>query len=228
MKKLYFKYETFMLSRYQKKISHKPTFVFVSTVDMEAFSKDYGQTKQIFIPCFLPWQDVTSAPGKGTYCLYHGNLFISENIKAAEWLIQNVFSKLNFQLLIAGQNAEVLADKVAQYPAIKLIESPSDKELSNLIRNAHINVLPSMNNTGVKLKLLHALFEGRFCITNGAGIAGTGITKSVHIANNAEELIPLIKDLFDKEFTIEDLQQRQEIKSIYNNEANAQKLTALL
>ncbi|MBO9682721.1 MAG: glycosyltransferase, partial [Flavisolibacter sp.] len=172
-KNLYFSYESLLLSHYQKKLSKEPTFVFVSEKDKEKFEKKYHQKKGVFLPCFLPWQTIHSLTGKGHYCLYHGNLAISENGRAALWLAEKIFSRIDFPFIIAGKNASALKGRLPANLNLKLIENPSDQELSELITGAHINVLPSFNSTGVKLKLLHALFEGRFCVTNEAGIAGT-------------------------------------------------------
>jgi hypothetical protein len=42
--------------------------------------------------------------GQGNLCMYHGNLNVAENKKAALWLIQRVFSQLNVPFCIAGKN----------------------------------------------------------------------------------------------------------------------------
>jgi hypothetical protein len=101
-------------------------------------------------------------------------------------------------------------------------------ELNALIRDAHINILPSINNTGVKLKLLHALFEGRFCVTNTNGIKGSRISSNVHVANEPIEYIQLIQQLFAKDFTQQDILERKGILATYSNPLNAQKLSALM
>ncbi len=47
--------------------------------------------------------------------------------------------------------------------------------MTELIREAQINILPSFNTTGIKIKLLNAIFNGRHCLVNPAAIAGTGL-----------------------------------------------------
>jgi len=228
LKSFYFLYEATLLKFYQKKLSLDPTFVFVSEEDQEIFKTKYHQRNQIFLPCFLPWQKTSSVTGKGNYCLYHGNLSVSENIYAALWLASSIFSQIDFTLIITGKNANELKDKLPENSNIQLIETPSDDELSLLIRDAHINVLPSFNNTGVKLKFLHAMFEGRFCVTNEAGAKGSGLHSGFHTANDNESMIQLIKELLSKEFTEEDIRQRSELARLYNNDINAEKLIELL
>lgn len=166
--------------------------------------------------------------GSGDYCLYHGNLSVSENRRVAIWLAENIFKKINFPFVIAGKNANTLRSQLSTNPNISLVDNPSNEQLSVIIRNAHINILPSFNNTGVKLKLLHALFEGRFCITNEAGLKGTGLHSGMHIANDEATTIRLVNQLLTKEFSEEDVKHRQELTQIYNNSTNAATLNELL
>lgn len=228
LRSFYFLYETTLLKFYQKKISAEPTFVFVSEEDKEVFKTKYHQGNQLFLPCFLPWQSIHSLKGKGNYCLYHGNLSISDNIRAALWLASSIFSQIDFPLIIAGKNANELKDKVTENSNIKLIENPSDEELTSLIRNAHINVLPSFNDTGVKLKFIHALFEGRFCITNEAGAKGSSLHSGFHVANDNDTMIQLIQQLIPIEFSVENMAERNELVRLYDNRLNAEKLIGLM
>lgn len=228
LKAFYFLYESSLLSFYQKKLSTTPEFLFVSETDMDVFKTKYHQSKQVFVPCFVPWQNLNSLTGRGTYCLYHGNMNISENSAAAKWLAEFIFPQINMPLIIAGKNAAVLENELSASCNIQLVNDPSDEELTKLIQNAHINVLPSFNTTGVKLKLIHAAFEGRFCLTNEAGIEGSGLLKGIQIANDNEAMIERIKELASKEFTEVDCNERSELIRIYNNDLNAERLNALL
>ncbi|MEO6329766.1 MAG: mannosyltransferase, partial [Ginsengibacter sp.] len=90
---------------------------------------------------------------------------------------------------------------------------------------AHINILPSFNSTGIKIKLLNALFNGRHCIVNAAAIDGTGLELLCHVANDSSAFKKIIADLYDLEFTTNDQELRKEILlSKYNNEENARRL----
>ena len=225
---IYFFCEALLLALYQKELSREPIFVFVSETDKELFRTKYQQQKQIFLPCFLPWQQINSLTGKGDYCLYHGNLSISENRRAAFWLAENIFKKINFPLVIAGKNANTLRSQLSANSNVCLIDNPSDEQLAGIIRNAHINILPSFNNTGVKLKLLHALFEGRFCITNAAGLKGSGLHSGMHIANDEAAMMRIVNQLLTTEFSEGDVTHRNQLKLIYNNNTNAATLNELL
>ncbi len=227
-KKSYFLIEAALLKKYQKKLKKEIKLACLSETDINSFRKDFGFLNLHFVPCFIPWQTVRSQPGKGTYCLYHGNLAVAENEAAASWLMQNVFSKINIPFVIAGNGiSKKLRAVVDKYKNCRLVYNLPADELDSLIRDAHINILPSKNNTGVKLKVLHALFEGRFCITNTSGIKGSTIGSGVHIANEPEEYITLIQKLFEQEFTQQHAEERQSIQALYNNKRNAQKLSEL-
>jgi hypothetical protein len=224
LKRLYYRYESSLLSRYQKKLLGNISLTFLSEADEKLFKEKYHYRRTFFVPLFIPWQRVESKPGKGEYCLYHGNLTVSENVKAAEWLIEKVFSKADMPLIIAGKNAKALQGICSNYGKIKLVTNPSDAELTELIQNAHINVLPSMNATGVKLKLIHALLKGRFCITNYSGVAGSQLENHVALAETVEDWIRMIQSKQASMFSNDMIEARKAILSIYNNKLNAEKL----
>jgi hypothetical protein len=228
IKSAYFLYEAALLSFYQKRMPKQPTFLFVSETDKETFKSKYQQPHQFFLPCFVPWQQVQSLEGKGKYCLYHGNLCISENIKAALWLAQSIFSEVEFTFVIAGKGANNLKSRLPEHANILFVNDPTDEQLSDLIQNAQINVLPSFNSTGVKLKLIHALFEGRFSLTNHAGLSGSGLEGFVPTPESSLDWIMAIRTKMTTEFTKEMIEERIEQLRIYNNAINAEKLSALL
>lgn len=226
-KKLYYRIESFLIKRYYKKLSTYPVkYACLSRSDLDKLNA--LNLKQVhFIPCFIPWQQIKIKEGKGDYCLYHGNMRVTENEKAAEWLIQ-VFQKLNMVLVIAGKGISSRLRKTAgKSKNIRLIDAPSMNELDALIRDAHINVLPSMNATGVKLKVLHAVFEGRFCISNRQGVEGSEIEHLITIANDMDDLRKKLIDHWALSFTEEDKKNRNDVHAVYDNIRNASALNAL-
>ena len=104
-----------------------------------------------------------------------------------------------------------------------------DHVLQLFISKAHVHVLPSFNNTGVKLKLLNAIFNGRHCLVNKAGVEGSGLEPFCHLAEDAETFRRQIEDLYMQAFTEQEVQERQGLlQTMYNNEANAGKLMSFL
>ena len=228
LKKTYLRYESSLLRRYYKKLPQDVALACLSQTDIEAFLKEYGFTQVHFIPCFIPWQELKAAEGKGEYCLYHGNLAVPENESAALWLLQEVWDKLQLPLVIAGKGpSERLVHLCKANPHVHLEVNPSLERIGELVAGAQVHVLPSMNSTGVKLKLLHALFRGRFCITNEPGIRGSAIEGGVSVAEEPDQWRTLVTELFQRSFSEEDKKNRQQLLTVYNNEVNAGRLSAL-
>lgn len=227
-KRLYFYFESKLLIKYQSQLRNSSNYAFLSESDKDVFANSYHLQNVHFIPCLLPWQQIKSLKGNGNYCLYHGNLGISENENAAQWLLTNVFNTNKIDFIIAGKNPSKKLINAAKQFNSTLIQNPTDEVLDDLIKNAHINVLPSFNKTGVKLKLLHALLHGRFCLTNYAGVDGSKAEDFIFNAETAQEFKNTINKLFKVSFTQKHIQQRDQLLELYNNEKNAMKFIALL
>ncbi len=229
LKRLYFLNESRLLKKYEAIIAKKIPVWTLSKNDAEQYKTLFG-AKTHFLPAFLPWDEISGKQGKGSYCLYQANLAVNENEKAATWLIMEVFSKIAVPFIIAGHNpAPALVALADKYGNVKLIPEPAENEMQKLISNAQVNILPSFNNTGVKLKLLNALFNGRHCIVNDAGAAGSGVEGLCSIANTPEEFILKIQELFSLGFSAEKMQHRSAaLKILYNNEENTRRLIAWL
>ncbi len=220
-KKLYFKTEASLLKKYEKKIAAMAECWALSTIDAAYYKEIYVANKVVFIPAFTAHNGVESLPGKGNYCLYHGNLEVSENKKAVSFLITEVFAGTDFNLIVAGKNPGKDLLKLKE-KNIKIIANPPDEELNQLIKNAQVNILPSWNNTGVKLKLLNAMFLGRYCLVNAAGVAGSGLASICSIAETAEEFKIVVAKLMNQDFDYPDIKERKNIlESLYSNEKNA-------
>ena len=179
-----------------------------------------------FLPVFLPFNEVTSQTGKGNFCLYHGNLSVAENDKAASWLIENVFNQSKFSVIIAGKNPSAqLKKRLLHNKNVRLVANPSEQEMNELIQTAHIHLLPSFNTTGIKIKLLNALFNGRFVVTNAAAVEGTGLEMLCSLAETPRDYIKKMEELFQLPFSQNEINKRNEVlKSQFDNEKNGRQL----
>ena len=91
--------------------------------------------------------EVMSKKGRGTFALYHGNLSIQENIKAALFLINKVFAFSNYPLKIAGKKPSLrIQSAIEKHPHITLIKNPSDQQMNELIAEAHVLTANSPKN----------------------------------------------------------------------------------
>mgnify|MGYP002397528009 CR=1 FL=1 len=224
LKKIYFRRESRLLKKYAPSLPSDCLYACVSQEDADTLKQHYHKPQVKLIPTFPAWQKINSLEGFGTLCLYHGNLSVPENEEAATWLIRKVFTKIRKPFVIAGKNPPKRLEKLIHlYKHTCLVANPSDNELNDLIRKAHINILPCFNKqvTGIRLKLLHALFEGRHCLVNEPMVKGTGLEGACHIASTAESFASVIAQLYHQPFTDEEISLREKLLSdTYDNEKN--------
>lgn len=225
-KKIYYYTESLLLKRYEKKIAPLCDFWALSEEDLRIYEQELGCKRALFLPAFHAWQEVQSISGRGLFCLYHGNLAVNENEQAVIWLAREVFAKMKLPFVIAGNKpSHHLEQLLERLPNACLVANPSDKELQDLIHKAQVNILPSLNNTGVKLKLLNALFNGRFCVVNEAATAGSHLQHLCVQAETPAAFMNAIQMLYDKNYGEEQTSERKEaLEAFYDNSINAQKI----
>ena len=225
-KKLYYLYESKLLKKYEKSIAQRSFIVALTERDVEIYNTEFG-TKNIFcLPAFTPFDKVVSNCETGCFCLYHGNLAVAENEAVAIWLLKKVFNDTKIPFVIAGRKPSVKLFRVAnRHPHTCIIPDPSAKEMQDLIEKAQINILPSFNCTGIKLKLLNALYNGKHCIVNEETVRSTSLQSVCHVCDNASSFKETIDDLYDKPLDVEEKQLREKLLSEYfDNIKNAEKL----
>jgi hypothetical protein len=228
-KKLYYRTESRLLKEYEKEIVQKVSLILtVSTRDKDYYRECFHAGNIANLPVFLGYKEVKAESGIGCYCLYHGNLSVPENEKAAMWLVAEVFNDIPVPLVIAGKNpSEKLIRFVRQHHNCCVVANPGEDEMCDMIAKAQIHVLPSMNQTGVKLKLLNALYNGRHAVVNDAGVAGTGFEPACHVAGNAAGFKSILTQLYHKPFTDDEIRLRERLLAdSFNNQRNAERLIA--
>jgi len=229
LKRIFFLLESKKLKRYENRVLEDKdiSILAISRKDHNVL-QNHGNVH--FISAFHSFKEVISEEGRGGFALYHGKLDVAENNEAALFLVKEVFSKVQYPLVIAGSNpSEELKKALAPFTHITLKSSLNTEHIHTLLQQAQVNVLPTFQATGVKLKLLAALFSGRFCLVNDAMVKGTTLENYCVVANSANEWIKCIEDIKEKTFSNEEIQQRKKLeKSDFSNAVNAQKLYALL
>ena len=229
-KKLYFNFESRLLKKYEKTIADKATLLAVSKQDVRLYKEIFEAKNIHYLPVFLPYGEAGGEDGKGCFCLYHGNLEINENEEAAVWLLEKVFNKVELPLVIAGKNPSKKLIKLAhKHPHTCIVANPTSKEMQDMISKAHVHVLPSLNNTGIKLKLVNALFNGRHCLVNNASVKGSGLETLCHIADGPADFQQKIATLYEQPFENKEIEKRNSLlQAQYNNEKNARELMTFL
>ncbi|MBL7696663.1 MAG: glycosyltransferase [Chitinophagaceae bacterium] len=227
LKKIYYHFETILLRKFEKFVAYQVDHIFaVSSRDAEKYKTLFEITNVEVLPVFTGFSNDTPPSGTGNFCLYHGNLSIPENEKAVAWLLQEVFSDAHIPVVIAGKNpSPILKQLIAKFDNARLITDPTKEIMHDLIAGAQCHVLPSFNNTGVKLKLINALFHGRHCIVNPAAVKGSGLEAACHIAHSPQQFIELTRQLFEQPLSDDELMSRKKIlKDLFDEEKNCETL----
>ncbi|MBL7681746.1 MAG: glycosyltransferase [Flavipsychrobacter sp.] len=229
LKRIYYHTEAALAKRYEHSLTNANVWMPLSMADEEYFRKIYPNAEHQFIAPFHPYNNIESIAGNGNYCLYHGNLSHPENIEAALFLIE-VFNDINIPFTIAGRNPSqsiINACKANNY--CTLIANPDQTVMQQLISDAHIHVLPTFQESGMKLKLLYALFNGRHILVNKQMLYGTGLDELCTIATTVADFKSMITQLMQKTFSPADIEKRTFLlKKHYNNTDNAAKILTLL
>lgn len=227
-RRAYYACESQLLKRYEREIAHRPAAVLgVSKDDVAYYSQVLGASRIAWMPVFTGFSKLNSEWSRpGSYCLYHGNLSVAENEKAVCWLMKEVFGDLLIPLVIAGKSPSKRLQRYAgKFPLVELIASPSEEKIRTLIAGASCHVLPSFNATGVKLKLINALFNGRHCITNTAGAAGSGLAALCHIADTPAVFREKVLKLHPLALSADEAVEREKtLLQVFNPAANVQRI----
>jgi len=222
-KKFYYFSESVKLKNYENILSFSNGIFAISLYEKIHFNQ-YAPT--LIIPPFHP---VQFNPGKDVenFALYHGNLSVEENQKAVEWLIDDIWQDKrikNIPLVISGNGAPTwLKNKIYNSSNIKLLDKLKTEDILALVSKARLNVLPTFQNTGVKLKLIVALGLGHHIVVNKLMTEGTGLEGVVPEATDSEEFIEnIILCWNQKKVSSHILAKRENLFAQYlNNNHNA-------
>lgn len=227
-RKKYFEAEAKKLEKFESVLQHADVIAAISPADTKYLSGKFKNVSNIM--AFHPHETPSIKEGQGDFALYHGSLAVGENNQAGLYLVNEVFNDLNTKLIIAGNGVSAeLRQATANKKNIEIKADISVEEIYSLIQNAQINVLPTLQATGIKLKLLSALYTGRHCVVNSPMVTQTGLEPLCHIADSPAEMKRKVSGLMSSPFTLEDKRKRVLIlEEKFSNEANVRKLTKLL
>lgn len=229
LKKQYLKLEARRLATFEKELKGVDSILSVAKMDIPHFSK-YGKTHHI--PPFFNSENIAEIDTQKTIqqVLFQGNLSVKENEHAAKFIIEKIAPTSPHQFVIAGLSPSALLIEMAQQVKnVSLIDSPPQAEMSHLILNSHINLLLTFQQTGIKLKLLHALEAGRHVVINSF-MDDSGIFKELcHVADAPEEINAVLNELMDTPFTTADKLSRDEkFAAHYDNHRNAERILEII
>jgi Glycosyl transferases group 1 len=227
-RKLYLEYEARKLKNFELGLEKANRIIAINRSDYNYFKEQFQSVS--YVPAFHANEQVSSKTGSGSYVLYHGNLEAVENNQSAMFLLTRVFNNTDIPLVIAGKKPnDTLKKIIAKMPSVKLVENPSNEALTHLIEDAHINILPTFQTTGIRLKLINAMFKGRFVIANENMVSDSHLGMLCAVEDEPEKMLERIKELMQIPFTESLIQHRKEIlMKFYSNEFNAKEMARII
>lgn len=207
---LFFLRESLALERYECDNADAFDTVFtISTDDQKWYQKKGARSE--FMPAYHGLEKTNIKPGRGTYLLYQGDLSIESNQKAVLEFLRHLRGIEQFPLVIAGKEGDrSFEEKLTKYSNLSREVNVSEERMTDLIRDAQIVIVHSRNPSGMKVKIFPALYHGRFVIANENSLTHTNLDNAIHIYKDGNSLGSIIDNLWNKEFSPEDQNSREE------------------
>ncbi len=227
-KRYYYLNEAAKLKKFEKILSKATGIIPICKSENEYFKKKYQNVKMI--SAFHPLQSVKIKQELSTFACYHGSLNVAENNMAALFLVEKVFNKSKHKLVIAGNYpSKELREAVNASANVKIVSDIDSKAIQSLVESAQVNILPTFQATGLKLKLLMALFVGKHCLVNNPMVENTGLESLCEIANTPEEFRTKLDQLMEISFSEQQIAQRKNIlESQFSNKKQAEDLCGFI
>ena len=190
-------------------------FSFISESDKERFEDSYGRGNTFLLPAGF---DVTDrepseyTPGK---IVFVGKMSYAPNIEAVKWFCRSIFTHIlaqspDAQFFIIGRNP---TREVLSLASDSIIVTGAVADISSLITDAHLYVLPLKSGGGVKIKAIEAFATGNIVVSTDIGVEGTRFKPDVHfllandeggfiekcisVLKNREKYVPLARNAVD-------------------------------
>ncbi len=229
LKKAYYWLESKKLKNFESNLKTAKALFNISKSESSYFNSI--NNRSFHIPPFHQFTSVTSKPGRGEYILLHGNFMVEENISSALYLINKILKDIDVPLIIAGKNPaqQIINAANKMISSVQIIKNPSIEHMDKIIQNAQLILLHTHQSTGIKLKLLYSLFEGRYCLCNENMLVGTGLETICEVASDHNEWKSKTIRFFNESFSSDKKNHRAEIlNSTYNNDASAVKISNIM
>ncbi|MDR1938267.1 MAG: glycosyltransferase [Tannerellaceae bacterium] len=210
--KLFLLVEARRFRRYEKVLASADRMLGISLADTGYLRQRFPGKSVDFVPAFHAGEQVTAVEGRSDFVLYHGKLSVFENEHVALFLIERVFSRLDCPCVVAGMNpSQRILSAAAPYPHITVEANPTAERMDCLLHEAHIHLLITFQDTGLKLKLLNALFAGRHIVANRLMLAGSGLDALCHAADLPDEMLAACRRLMNEPFTTDAIRFRRSV-----------------
>lgn len=226
-KKIYFGTEAQKLKNYEPILKKANYILTISPTEQNYFEEKYG-SKVVYIPVFYNHKSKKTKATKNRFALWHGDLRVSDNLKSVNFTI-DVFKNLKEKLIIASSyEIPLLLEKIEKYKNIEFKNLAKEHSLDELFEKAQIHILYTSQKTGIKLRLLNVLNQGKFVIANSKMIEDTGLEETSILANSLEEYQNEIRYFMSKEFQSQESENRKILLEKFNPIKSAKKILKLI
>ncbi len=212
LKKLLLTFESLRIRRYEKEIGIRADHILASPNDKEELMKLGLPTSKFVLTWHLgseEWLDKPDLEFSKTkkVLLNVGTLSWEPNRDGLKWFIAEVWPKLkikhqNLELWIAGKGADAQLHEAAKSDEqIKLLGFVDDLEKLHL--QTRVFIAPLRFGSGIKVKVINALYRGLPVVTTSIGVEGMEVTPSQHlfVSDESESMIESIDLLLKDEDT---------------------------
>lgn len=207
-----------LLKKYECKIDKYFTEIWVCSKDDETkFRKfNHGTSVEFYI---LPnGSDPQARPLQSFHNTYHKFLFVGSlnyepNYNGLKWFVDKIFKRLDnhYHLDIVGRSPNPKHfEYVNEHPGINLIGEVDD--LESVYQKYDVMVVPLLEGSGTRLKILEAMSYGKLVLSTAKGIEGIDAVNNEHYLefNTLEDF----KSILNK------LENSEEVKIIRTNGRN--------
>ena len=228
LKQYYYNWEAKKLEKFERQFSHADAILSVAKMDIPHFSQ-HAPTYHV-PPFFNQKPSKQLSNNIDPFCLFQGNLSVTENIESAIFIIEKIAPLSNHKIVIAGKNPTQRVIDMAQAQSnLELISNPPQIEMERLIHTAQVNLLLTFQQTGIKLKLLHALESGKHIIINKFMDDSGIFAEMCTVENQPKSITDRINELMVTPFSEAIKNNRDQVFSkYYDNEKNGLKILELI
>ncbi len=210
IKTLIYRREAQCLESYERESVSLFKAVFsISPKDHQWFTDQKAQS--VLVPPFHGFEQPDMPLGRGAYVLFHGDLSLEVNQQAVLDMMRHLPAEHAYPVLIAGRKGNrIFEEKLSRMPNLRREADVSEETMTTLIRNAHIILIHSLHDAGMKMKIFPALYHGRFVAASENIRTGTVLDEALQFYN-PYELAANVDRLWPMEFTTTMVSERTAI-----------------
>ena len=237
LKKIYLSLLAKQLKTYEQKIIRDFDEVWcISSVDADWFKKQIDTIPVDVIPFGVDEDQIlqTPVPFSSDTLFSIGSMDWLPNLEGVQWFLDSVWEQIHraypdLVYKIAGRNMpESLQNK--QTEGVDVVGEVADAH--DFMQNNGILIVPLWSGSGIRIKIIEAMFMGKVVITTSLGIEGIEAQNGIHvlIANTPEEFLSAVDFCIQQPQSCAEIGEAamQLIRQQHNNSVIGEKMNVLL